>query len=1607
VHPRRGRRFSKRWRVESLERRELLTNLPPIVDDQSFALAENSTNGTIVGTVAASDADLDALSYAITSGNTNGAFAIDASTGLITVANRAMLNFEVTPIFTLNVDVGDGVETDSAVVTINLSDVNEAPSIQPLAGSIWENLAVGVGLGIPITSDPDADDTREVSIVSGNTGGAFGINPDTGVVVVANSAAVDFETNPTFALGLRVTDAGGLTGDTTWTINLVDRNDIPTINSATFSLPENSPNGTVVGTIVANDQDAGDTKSFLLGNDNLSGVFAIDSSGVLTVANSSILNFEARTSITVHVRVTDSGQAWADTTFTVNLTNVNDAPVVGSATITRNEHLSNGTSIGVMSSSDQDANDTRTWAITGGNVGGAFAINSTTGLITVATSSAMNFEVTPTFVLTIQATDTGGLTGTGTLTINLANVNEAPIVSAGTFSLPENSVNGTVVGTVPALDPDAGAVVTYTITSASPAGAFAVDAATGQITVADSALLNFETTPAPFFFVRATDQFGLSTTNRMTVNLSNVQEAPTVTPRTYSIAENSANFTIVGSYSATDPEGGSLTWSILSGNVGGAFSLNVITGALVQVANSAALNFETTPTFSLVLQAVDSTGLRGIGTYTINLTNVNEAPVVSAATFSLPENSANNTVVGTVPAVDPDAGAVVTYSIPVGTGSAPFAVNAATGQITVADSSALNFETSPSFSFVVRATDQFGLSTTNTMTVNLTNVQEAPTVVPQTYSIAENSADFTTVGSYSATDPEGGSLTWSILSGNVDGAFSLNVVTGAVILVANSAALDFETTPTFSLVLQAVDSTDLAGTGTYTINLTDINESPTAYAASFSTDEDTAFDAALSGSDPEGSALNFVLVTGPENGSLTLNTNGTFSYAPNAEFNGSDSFAFTTNDGSLDSTPATVSLNITAVNDAPTANAASFSTDEDVALNGSLTGSDVEGSALSFVLVAGPVNGSLTLNADGTFSYVPNADFNGSDSFAFTTNDGSLDSTPATVSLGIAAVNDVPTANSASFSTDEDVALDGTLSGFDVEGSALSFVLVAGPANGSLTLNADGTFSYAPNANFNGSDSFSFCTNDGSLDSTPATVSLSIAAVNDPPTANAAVFSGTEDMTLNGTLTGSDVEGSLLTFVLVASPASGSLTLNPNGTFLYAPNANFNGSTNFTFRTSDGSLDSASETVSLNIAAVNDAPSLSAATFSLPENSANGTSVGAASASDLDLGDTKSFAILSGNAGGAFAINSATGAITVANTAALDFETIPTFVLSVRVTDGGGLTAAANIIINLTDVDETKFFTVDSGTDAAYRYAASGTAQTSSALGTGNTNSRGVAADITGTKYWVIDSNKTVYVYNATTGALLGSWQASGLTTPQGITTDGIHVWIIDSGSDKVFKYNNAASRLTGSQAANSSWSLNNKNKNSTDLVTNGTHIWTLESSGTDKVFKYTTAGTLVGSWTIAAANSTPTGLTINPANVSDIWIVDSGTDKVYQYAAAVTRSSGSQSFSASFNLAATNTNAEGIADPPPPGTLAIEPADQPLPIPSGHQRTSPSKPELIESLVAQASVAPSEAQDETSPLSTAGAESKSFSVPTSKGTTTDAEAIWLLFSLESWPMHL
>src|SRR5439155_1746673 len=165
---------------------------------------------------------------------------------------------------------------------------------------------------------------------------------------------------------------------------------------------------------------------------------------------------------------------------------------------------------------------------------------------------------------------------------------------------------------------------------------------------------------------------------------------------------------------------------------------------------------------------------------------------------------------------------------------------------------------------------------------------------------------------------------------------------------------------------------------------------------------------------------------------------------------------------------------------------------------------DVDGDALSAVLVTGPSHGTLTLNSDGSFSYTPDTDYNGIDSFSYQANDGTTSGGIVTVTLTVNPQNDAPVALDDSFTTAEDTTLNVAAPGVlandtDVDGDSLSAVLMSQPTHGSLTLNSNGSFSYTPAANYNATDSFTYKANDGQADSGIATVSITVTPVNDRP----------------------------------------------------------------------------------------------------------------------------------------------------------------------------------------------------------------------------------------------------------------------------------------------------------------------------------------------------------------------------------------------------------------------------------------------------------------------------------------------------------------------------
>ena len=262
----------------------------------------------------------------------------------------------------------------------------------------------------------------------------------------------------------------------------------------------------------------------------------------------------------------------------------------------------------------------------------------------------------------------------------------------------------------------------------------------------------------------------------------------------------------------------------------------------------------------------------------------------------------------------------------------------------------------------------------------------------------------------------------------------------------------------------------------------------------------------------DGDNLTYSIVGSPSNGALSGSAPN-LTYTPNSNFNGTDSFTFKANDGITDSNLAVINISISAVEDAPTANDQSVTTNEDTVIPITLAGSDVDGNNLTYTVLTQPTSGLLTGTAPN-LTYTPNANFNGNDSFTFKVNDGTSDSNTATISITVNAVNDAPVANAQSTSTNEDAPVSLILVATDVDLNSLTYSVVSQPTNGTLTGTAP-NLTYTPNSNFNGSDSFTFKANDGTVDSNTATVIINVSSVNDTPTANNQSVSTNEDTSLN------------------------------------------------------------------------------------------------------------------------------------------------------------------------------------------------------------------------------------------------------------------------------------------------------------------------------------------------------------------------------------------------------------------------------------------------------------------------------------------------------------
>ncbi|WP_353847776.1 cadherin domain-containing protein, partial [Microcystis sp. M26BS1] len=553
----------------------------------------------------------------------------------------------------------------------------------------------------------------------------------------------------------------------------------------------------------------------------------------------------------VHTVNLAAGQVATGIDFANQTVNVGPTDLALSAT-TVNENVPVNTVIGTFSTTDPDTGNTFTYSLiagTGDTDNSAFSIVGNQLQI----NNSPDFETKNSYSIRVKTTDQGGLSFEKTLTITVNDVNETPTNQAPTnLALSATTVNenvpvNTVIGTFSSTDPDTGNTFTYSLvagTGDTDNTAFSIVG--NQLQINNSP--DFETKNSYSIRVKTTDQGGLSFEKTLTIVVNNVNETPTdLALSATTVNENVPVNTVIGTFSSTDPDtGNTFTYSLIAGTGDTDNSAFSIVGNQLQINNSP--DFETKNSYSIRVKTTDQGGLSFEKTLTITVNDVNETPSNQAPTnlalsaTTVNENVPPNTVIGTFSSTDPDTGNSFTYSLVAGTGDTDNTAFSIVGnQLQINNSP--DFETKNSYSIRVKTTDQGGLSFEKTLTIVVNDVNETPSNQAPTALIFQNAV--TELAENVNVTPE---FKVADLLIEDDGLGTNNLfLTGRDkerFLIQNSALFYVGFTPNFEAqnsyeVTVNVDDTTVGVTPdltqTFTLNITDVNEAPTALILANST----------------------------------------------------------------------------------------------------------------------------------------------------------------------------------------------------------------------------------------------------------------------------------------------------------------------------------------------------------------------------------------------------------------------------------------------------------------------------------------------------------------------------------------------------------------------------------------------------------------------------------------------------------------------------------------------------------------------------------------------------------------------------------------------------
>ncbi|MEL6559789.1 MAG: Calx-beta domain-containing protein [Bacteroidota bacterium] len=956
---------------------------------------------------------------------------------------------------TLPIDITDGatvtiVNDDQATVTINSLVVNENVGFATVMVGV--DAAVDGGFSVDATfsdntataADNDYDDTSttETETFTGTAGEMQSFD-----ILINEDSKVEADELINLALSNLVPTT-------------VDATDIDVTSTGTVTITNNDNAAITVADVVVNEDAGTATLTFTLDNEVQDGL-TVDvntADGTATTADADYTALAPETvtfagtageTETVDVTIGVDSKLEPDETFTVSMNNTvpgsadaADIDVTDGATVTITNDDNAEVTIADLSANEDDGAITVT-ATLDSEVQGGFTVD-----VIVADGSATTADND----YTASATQTLTFAGTvgETQTISIAPQADSKVENDETITVSQSNLAGTAVNvvitdgaTVTILNDDNAAVTIADVTSAEDDGAITltatldnpvdggftveVNSADGTATTADSdytavsgQVLTFAGTTGEtqtFTVVPTTDgveendedltvsmsslgatSFPVDISDGATVTITNDDSTPVITAsQSFIIDENLADGMSVGTVLATDADAATTfqSWTILSGNtdvdgdLNGAFAINATTGEIT-VNDSGDLDFESgTTSYTLTLTVSDGDNTSAEETVSITVEDVNDIlPVVTAGqSFTIDENLANMTALGTLNATDADVTATTfgMWMITAGNDEGIFAIDASSGEITIADNSSLDRESFENILLTVTVSDGVNSSTPETVQININDLNDVLPVVTasQVFEINENAANDTSLGSVLATDTDVTATTfsdWTIVSGNTDNIFAINAASGEI-TVADNTNLDFESTSVYTLVVTVSDGSNTSAEENVTINVTDDNEVPVITGlADFSFDEDTEGTTAFAVSDPDTDLADLQFTFAVDNdivfmaGGATVSGDGsdrTLTIVPNDDQFGTTELTVTVSDGEL-SSDVTITVVVNPVNDVPISLTLSNQTiDEDVSVGfeiGTFTTDDIDvADTHSYTLVSGngdTDNAVFTINGD-------------------------------------------------------------------------------------------------------------------------------------------------------------------------------------------------------------------------------------------------------------------------------------------------------------------------------------------------------------------------------------------------------------------------------------------------------------------------------------------------------------------------------------------------------------------------------------------------------------------------------------------------------------------